>query len=237
MNNNAPRTSSPPLAWLCAACLLACGASASERRSELAGVLEKIERVAKDEDVDAFSKFYVSACKLEDSAAVQRRVAHLAFDTAERIKRRHYSEFVASAAAWESARGGAVKDVRYFLGDPDCPGQKTTGKKFDPNNPAYKAATEKHKDLLAKISKCFPFYTKAQEAFGAVLRLTPTGKDFDAAGHLPLCLTVKNELHTIMRARKLLREFLDTYKPGDDTERALYKRCEDELEQVTRNCK
>lgn len=215
----------------------ASGGEAHTFKPDTIALIEKAEKAAGQENIEDSYKYYQKLSKLDDSIALHRRMAHVFLDVADRIKNRYWAEFEASTVAWEAARKGAYKDVRYMVGNTDAPGQVTRGKKFDPDNPAYKAATDKHNDLLQKISQCFPFYEKAQLAFGAVLRLAPTGKDFDAAGHLPLCLTIKGELNTHMRGRQMIMDFLDAYKPNTVAEEALYKRCQNELERVTKNCK
>ncbi|HEY3320371.1 MAG TPA: hypothetical protein VGP72_07890 [Planctomycetota bacterium] len=220
-------------ALLAAVLLAAAGLRAGEKpqpttitNTEAKKWVEEAEAAVKQGDLEESFKCYGKAAKLEDSLPLHRRLAHFYFDTAEKTKNDNWAEFQASVERWNKAKDGAMEDRRSLF----------TGKykKFNPENRTYVDATTKHQKILDVIEICFPLYDKAMEGFNAIMRLSPHNSDFDAAGHMPLCLASKGEVMMRMRTRQLLNAFLMGYKPSNDAEKALYKRCQDILDKWNR---
>lgn len=103
---------------------------------------------------------------------------------------------------------------------------------FDPTNPAFVAAEAKCDDLAKQSYKALDYFDKAESEFKAVLRLAPDKKDFDAAGHIGLCLSVHGDINFRLNAQTVLNKFLADYTPSNDLERSLYEYCKTELARI-----
>lgn len=191
-------------------------------------LIEKAERMLANDELEKSQKFYLQAAALENTVALHRRMALSYFRAADGIKAAHDTEFKVSLMALDAAYAAAHEERKSM----------TLGvyKQFNPKNPAYLAAVESHKVILEKINRCFPAYFAAQNAFTSVLKLSPAGKDFEAAGHEAICAAMRqSEVHTRMKGRQMLVTFLETYKPSSSSERQLADRCREMLEKIDEN--
>lgn len=168
---------------------------------------------------------YQSSLKLKDTVVAHRRLGHACFKRAQQLKDDFLPKFEAVEEKVRAAFKDAFVEVRMLSG---------RRKKFNPNYPPLVAAKREEAELLKQANVAIAFYDKAYEQFQAVLRAAPKGKDFDAAGHTALCLTVKGEPNSRARGRTLLLSFLGEYTPTNDLERSLYEFCKTDLERLKR---
>ena len=101
------------------------------------------------------------------------------------------------------------------------------GRVFDRNDPNLAHWQRELDDLRKESDVAQKNYQTAEQDFKAILKLSPEQKDFEAAGYLGLCQSVRPLLKG--QGRQTLETFVKTYTPSTDAERALYEFCKTEI--------
>lgn len=181
------------------------------------------KRQADGGDYDAAIKTCLEALKAKKDIETQRQLAHAYFGRAQQIKERLLPQFEAAEQEYREAYRGAWQEYRTTRG---------TFKRLNKNHPPLLEVQRKAAGLQVQAKEAFKFYDDAGYAFKAVLDMAPGGKDFDAAAHACLCLSVKGEINTRFAAQNKLYAFINAYTPANDVERTLYAYCKSEWERL-----
>lgn len=166
---------------------------------------------------------YQASLKAKDQLVGHRKLGHAYFKRAQQIKDEFMPEFEAAQRDYRAAWKEAWTVRRTMSG---------SRRVFNANHPPLVQAGNKQKELVKKAYVSIDHYRKAESEFKTVLKMAPNGKDFDAAGHAALCLSVQADPMVRSRAKVQLNEFLSSYKPVTDLERSLYEFCKTELQRI-----
>jgi len=190
---------------------------------EMKLVLEADALVAAGKIKEAFA-LYLSSLKLKETQIAHRKLGHAYFKRAQEIKDEFLPKLETLEAEYKTAVLAATTVVRSVRG-----GQRRV---INRNHPAMLEVARKNNELIKEGKVAVDYYNLAESEFKAVLKLAPSHKDLDAAGHMVLCLTVRGDASIRIRARQQLVQFLSDYKPANDLERSLYEFCKSELERL-----
>ncbi len=164
---------------------------------------------------------YQSSLKLKETLLGHRKLGHSYFSRGQQMK----DELLPKLdTAWKRVlkEWDAAYEIRTLS-------RGGTYRRFNPKYPPLVEAQRQHGELIRKAYQACDYYDKAQSEFRAVLKLAPEQRDFDAAGHIGLCLGVRGDPNYRDRARREISKFLAEYSPANDLERSLYEFCKTDL--------
>jgi tetratricopeptide (TPR) repeat protein len=167
--------------------------------------------------------FFKGALTKNDTMAGHSKLAHAYFDRGQQMKDDLMPKMEQADKEYRDAYKNAIVTRRVGM---------FTQRYLDQKNPAFVAAKAKCEDLAKQSYKAIDYYEKAESEFKGVLRLAPDKKDFDAAGHVGLCLSVHGDINFRLRAQTVINQFLSDYTPTTDLERSLYEFCKTELARI-----
>ena len=195
-----------------------------------------VEMTQKAEELLQAGKFrrateaFGESLRIEENFQVRRRLAQVYWDRGEAMRGVLKPEIDTAIAEYKAALKKATRIAHYLAGDVNTGQDKEYVTNW--NHPELVAAKKRFDDLMRRAEEAFANYDMALVAYGKVLEISSQGRDFDAAGHQGLCYTVRGDRRYRALSRQYLAGFLKEYKPGNDREQALYKRCEAELKRI-----
>ena len=197
------------------------GAAAKEEMPDT----PEMELVKSGDELAAAQKFeasfdlYKKSLKMKESIIAHRRFANASFKRAQQINDEVKPKFEAHYAKYAQAYQGAWRTTSF-------------GRRFEPDDAGLKAWQRQLADLKKESDVAQRYYQQAEQENKAILRMSPEQKDFEAAGYLGLCQSVRPFFKGT--GRQTLMEFVKSYTPENDAERSLYEFCKTEIERLTK---
>jgi len=163
-------------------------------------------------------ELYRSSLKQNDTIITHKRLGKACYLYAQHITEQlkprldaHLAKYNAAwQAAWHATRMGA--------------------RVFDPNDPHLQAWNRQLDQLRKEGDVAQKQYLAAELEFRAVLKLLPEQREFDSAGYVGLCQSVRP--FSKLTGQRTLEEFVKSYTPGNDDQRLLYEFCRAEIERL-----
>jgi tetratricopeptide (TPR) repeat protein len=191
---------------------------------------KKAEELLQENKFRKATEAFGESLRIEENFQIRRRLAQVYFDRGEAMKAQLMPEIDAAIKEYNAALKGATRIAHYMVGEVET-GNKNEYK-VNQNDPRLVAAKKKFDELMRRAEDAFTNFDMALVAYGKILEISPSQRDFDAAGHQGLCYSVRGDRKYRALARQYLVPFLREYKAGNDQEQALYKRCETELKRI-----
>jgi len=157
---------------------------------------------------------YEQSLKLKESVLTFRRLANAHYLHAQQIREKLKPKFEANARAYEGAMKASYVKTRL-------------GMMHEPNHPAIKGWYAERAALQKEADVAYRSFEAAEKAFAKVIKLSPQGKDFEAAAYMGICIGVRPFFRS--KGVTTLEEVIKTYTPANDVERSLYEFCKTEI--------
>jgi hypothetical protein len=202
------------------------GADESPEESEAVKLLREAQTLEAADDMEGAIKAYKNSLRRSETIVGRRKLGLAMFKHAEDTKGKWETEFEKAKEEYETALRSASRSVRGRGG--------RTRTFVNHRDPALITAKSEMSRLYNQVNKIFARYAEARTEFKRVLDLMPGNLDLEAEAHVAFSYTVKGDVMSRSRGRKLLDSVLAKYKPFDDREKAVYERCKRELQRVSK---
>lgn len=193
--------------------------------AEMKPVIEA-EPLVKASHFDKAIPLYLASLKIKESTIAHRKLGQAYYARAQQVKEEVVKKCEKTYAAWTAARNNAYRNIPTLGG-----GNRRV---FNPNDPAFQAATREFKAAYKEGDAAFELFDKAQTEFKAVLHSVHGGKDLIAAGLIGICISQRPDIMNRSNAKGHLAVFLKDYSPANDDERTIYEYCKTELERLSK---
>ena len=164
---------------------------------------------------------YRVSLKKKETVIVHKRLGKAYYTQAQQLmellKPRLDAHFARYAAVWQ----GAWRTVGAGM---------FAHRAFEPNDPALAAWNRQYEQLRKESDVAQRGYQEAEQEFRLALKLAPDQKDFDAAGYVGLCQSVRPFFR--LTGMQTLRDFVKNYTPVNDNQRLLYEFCKTEIDRL-----
>jgi tetratricopeptide (TPR) repeat protein len=183
-------------------------------------LVNEADELAKGGKLEQAIALYLASIKMKETAIARRKLGHAYFKRGQQLKDDLMPRWEVNLDEVRKAWSAAIYTVNTARGPI---------RRLNRNSPPLVAAWKKQAALRDEaqdiLKKC---YDPADTEFRAVLKLATNNRDFDAAGHLALCQSIRGGA----MAKSNLGKFLVDYTPANDLERSLYEFCKTEREHL-----
>jgi len=181
---------------------------------EMAIMKSADELAAKAKYEDSFT-LYRQSLKMNETTLAHRHFAKACFSRAQQINEELKPKYDDLYSRYNGVWQGSWRTTPY-------------GKAFDNDSPGLKAWNRERDGLRKESDVAQRQYMEAEHSFKQILKLSPEQKDFEAAGYLGLCQTVRP--YTKSQGMRAIQDFLKDYTPQNDAQRVLSEYCKAEME-------
>jgi hypothetical protein len=168
-------------------------------------------------DFDGALEKYKQSIAIRDTIPAERHMGHAYVKLAQKLAEALTPKYAEVEAEYNRAFIGAYVNRGGY-------------KQFNDRDSRWVAAQQKVRELQKEGDKISVHAGNAQSCFEKVLKMAPGKNDFDAAAYVGVSLAKRSA--TRIRARTVLKDFLEQYKPGNGEEQITYEFCKSEYERL-----